>query len=140
MKVFLDANIIVDFLDKPSYDNKSASEVLRIVRLIGRPVFISPTTFAIVYYIFTKRNRQVKNIKEILKDFFSEFEFTTENESVMEQVLSSDFDDLEDALQYYSAKFAGVELIITKNKKDFLNAKNLLVLHPLEFIEMHYSS
>ena len=65
MKVFLDANIIVDFLDKPSYDNKSASEVLRIVRLIGRPVFISPTTFAIVYYIFTKRNRQVKNIKEI---------------------------------------------------------------------------
>ena len=140
MKVFLDANIIVDFLDKPSYDNKSASEVLRIVRLIGRPVFISPTTFAIVYYIFTKRNRQVKNIKEILKDFFSEFEFTTENESVMEQVLSSDFDDLEDALQYYSAKFAGIELIITKNKKDFLNAKNLLVLHPLEFIEMHYSS
>lgn len=140
MKVFLDANIIVDFLDKPSYDNKSASEVLRIVRLIGRPVFISPTTFAIVYYIFTKRNKQVKNIKEILKDFFSEFEFTTENESVMEQVLSSDFDDLEDALQYYSAKFAGVELIITKNKKDFLNAKNLLVLHPLEFIEMHYSS
>ena len=140
MKVFLDANIIIDFLDKPSYDNKSASEVLRIVRLIGRPVFISPTTFAIVYYIFTKRNKQVKNIKEILKDFFSEFEFTTENESVMEQVLSSDFDDLEDALQYYSAKFAGVELIITKNKKDFLNAKNLLVLHPLEFIEMHYSS
>ena len=140
MKVFLDANIIVDFLDKPSYDNKSASEVLRIVRLIGRPVFISPTTFAIVYYIFTKTNKQVKNIKEILKDFFSEFEFTTENESVMEQVLSSDFDDLEDALQYYSAKFAGVELIITKNKKDFLNAKNLLVLHPLEFIEMHYSS
>ena len=140
MKVFLDANIIIDFLDKPSYDNKSASEVLRIVRLIGRPVFISPTTFAIVYYIFTKRNKQVKNIKEILKDFFSEFEFTTENESVMEQVLSSDFDDLEDALQYYSAKFAGIELIITKNKKDFLNAKNLLVLHPLEFIEMHYSS
>ena len=140
MKVFLDANIIIDFLDKPSYDNKSASEVLRIVRLIGRPVFISPTTFAIVYYIFTKRNKQVKNIKEILKDFFSEFEFTTENESVMEQVLSSDFDDLEDALQYYSAKFAGIELIITKNKKDFLGAKNLFVLHPLEFIEMHYSS
>lgn len=139
MKIFLDANIIVDFLDKPSYENQTAKEIIRIVRLSKMPVFISPTTFAITYYIFTKRNRQTKNIKENLIEFFSEFTFTAEDQKVMQKVFSSDFNDLEDALQYYSAKEAGTEIIITKNKKDFLTATEIMILHPLEFIEKYYS-
>ena len=140
MKIFLDANIIIDLLDKPNYEHELATEVVRIIRLIKQPIFISPTTFAIAYYIFSKRNKGKANVRIILLSFFKFFTFTSENAAVMKNVLSSNFIDLEDALQYYSALDSGVQLIITKNKKDFIQSKNIKVLHPSEFIEMHYNN
>jgi predicted nucleic acid-binding protein len=140
MKIFLDANIIVDFLDKPNYDQGLAAEVIRLIRLSKKPVFISPTTFAITWYIFSKRNKGAKNVKAVLADFFSYFSFTTEDAAVMKKVLASGFTDLEDALQYFSAVQSGIQLIITKNKKDFIQAPGLKVVHPAEFIEFHYNN
>ena len=139
MKIFLDANVIVDFLDKPSFDNNSATEVLRILKMKKSNIFVSPTTFAITFYLFSKKNKNLKNVNVALKEFFRQFTFTTEDNSVMEKVFSSTFVDLEDALQYYSAQSSGIDLIITKNKKDFINAKGIVILHPLEYIEMYYS-
>ena len=139
MKIFLDANVLVDFLDKPSFDNNSATEVLRILKMKKSNIFVSPTTFAITFYLFSKKNKNLKNVNVALKEFFRQFTFTTEDNIVMKKVFSSTFDDLEDALQYYSAQYSGIDLIITKNKKDFINAKGIIILHPLEYIEMYYS-
>ena len=72
-------------------------------------------------------------------EFFSQFTFTTEDNIVLKKVFASSFEDLEDALQYYSAKASDIDLIITKNKKDFINAQGIAILHPLEYIEMYYS-
>ena len=140
MKIFLDANIIVDLLDKPSFDHDLAKEVVRIIRLSKKPVYISPTTFAITYYLFSKRNKGNKNVRNILINFFKYFSFTTEDADVMKKVLASNFVDLEDALQYFSAKQQGLQLIITKNKKDFIQSDDITVIHPTEFIELHYNN
>ena len=40
--------------------------------------------------------------------------------------------DFEDALQYFSAKEAGADCIITRNKKDFYFS-DIFVLEPIEF-------
>ena len=138
MYIFLDANILVDVLDKSGYESKVSIEVLRILRLSKKPILVSPTTFAIVSYIFVKRNKTKVNVNEMLKNFFKPFYFTTEYQEVMNNVLSSGFDDLEDALQFYSAIDAKAKMIITKNKKDFPNTKNIVVMHPKEFIELYY--
>lgn len=140
MKIFLDANIIVDFLDKPNYDQELATEVIRLIRLSKKPIFISPTTFAITWYIFSKRNKGSKNVKGVLVNFFSYFSFNTEDAAVMKKVMASGFADLEDALQYFSAVQSGVQLIITKNKKDFIQTNGVRVIHPAEFIELHYNN
>jgi predicted nucleic acid-binding protein len=140
MKIFLDANIIVDLLDKPSFDHDLAKEVVRIIRLSKKPVYISPTTFAITWYLFSKRNKGNKNVRNILINFFKYFSFTTEDAEVMKKVLASNFVDLEDALQYFSAKQQGLQLIITKNKKDFIQSNEITVIHPTEFIELHYNN
>ena len=50
---------------------------------------------------------------------------------VVDLAISSNFSDLEDAIQYYSAVRNGINLIITRNKKDYLKAK-LLVATPEE--------
>ena len=44
----------------------------------------------------------------------------------------SDFNDFEDALQYYSAIENGIEIIITRNLKDFQKSK-ILVLTAEQF-------
>ncbi len=139
MKIFLDANIIVDILDETSYDNTLALEVLRLVRLSDTTIYISPTTFAITFYIFTKRNKTKSNVRKILVEFFREFNFTTESQSIMKQVLTSDFTDLEDALQYFSVKDAGIKVIITKNKKDFKETGTVKIFHPEEFVYSYYN-
>ena len=65
----------------------------------------------------------------------------TENvAAVMKKVMESGFTDLEDALQYFSAVQSRVQLIITKNKKDFLQTDGVRVIHPAEFIEFHYNN
>ena len=53
--------------------------------------------------------------------------------NVIDRTLQSDFVDLEDAMQYYSALASNAEVIITRNKKDFATA-NILVQNPIEFI------
>ena len=139
MKIFLDSNIIVDFLDKSSIGNSSAKEVLRILKPKKSNVYVSPSTLNIVLYIFSKRNKNVKNVRAVLMEFFSQFIFTVEDNIVMKKVFASTFEVLEDALQYHSALYSGIDLIIAKNKKDFLSEKGIVILHPLEFIELNYS-
>ena len=79
-------------------------------------------------------------VRELLLEFFSEFNFTTENHVVMQKVLQSDFSDLEDALQYYSAVDSNIKVIVSKNKKDFTTAKGIAVFHPQEFVESYYNN
>ena len=54
---------------------------------------------------------------------------------VIEQALTSDFKDFEDALQYFSAKKCGAEAIITRNKKDF-KASELPLYQPTEYLAL----
>lgn len=48
--------------------------------------------------------------------------------------IRSEFDDFEDAMQYYSAMRESVDYIVTRNKKDFKSAQ-IPVFEPQEFID-----
>jgi len=48
--------------------------------------------------------------------------------------MKSDFKDLEDAIQHFSAKVENIDMIITRNKKDF-KLSEIKVLTPAEFIK-----
>lgn len=138
-KIFLDANVIIDFLNKSSLHHQQAKETVIIIRKhYGKP-FISPTTFAIAYYMFGKFIAKKALLNKNIKEIFSEFEYTTEDHKIMEDVLGSKFSDLEDALQYFSAASFSVDLIITRNVQDYHLSK-IPVLLPAEFIEFYYNT
>ncbi len=48
--------------------------------------------------------------------------------------IRSEFDDFEDAMQYFSAMRESVDYIVTRNKKDFKSAQ-IPVFEPQEFID-----
>lgn len=72
-------------------------------------------------------------MRKLLGNFRQLSRITTADESVVDAALASSFDDYEDALQYYSALTENVDVIVTRNKKDFLLSK-IPVLLPGELL------
>lgn len=94
---------------------------------------ISSLTFANTNYILSKL-KSPKEAKEILRKFKVLVELLNLDDKITELALSDDdFSDFEDGLQYYSAIENNIDIIITRNKKDFKNSK-LPVLTAKEFL------
>lgn len=136
--VFLDANVVIDFMDKSAKDHKTAYEVIHIIRLhLGKPV-VSPFTFVIANYLFGKKLRDKIQHRERMQFVFSGFELAPIASSFAEAVFGSRFLDLEDAAQYQCALDARAELIVTKDVHDYFSSQ-IPVIHPLDFLNRYNS-
>jgi len=132
-KIFFDANVLIDLTNAGNDLYKET--VFMFDRLLKNKdqLYCSPTSFAITYFFLNKTIKNTQKLNEKARSLFSVFNFTREDNIIMEKVKKSDFPDLEDALQYYSAEDSSVNLIITKNFFDF--KKSLIpVYHPLQYI------
>lgn len=131
-KVFLDTNIWIDYFlgREPFVDD--ADCILLQEKL---QFFVSSLSLATIHYILRRslgneaskaKISSIMDLAEILP---------TEKRDVNDALLSS-FSDFEDALQNFTAKNNGVDVIITRNVKDFHNS-SMEVLSPKEFIEKY---
>jgi len=132
-KVLLDTNILMDIvLERVPYD----ALALKIMEFIANQqitAYISAITLININYIVKKvkgKDLALKFIAEIL----DVFEITDANKTVLKNALMSNFPDFENAAQNFSAIDAGIEIIVTRNKKDFQQSK-LQIYTPSEFIE-----
>lgn len=132
-KIFFDANVLIDLINSGNEGYESVLFMFNQLKKRNSSLYCSPTSFAITYFFLNKQIKQKERLNKITKGFFSAFIFTREDSNIMEKVLQSDFEDLEDALQYYSAVDEGVNIIITKNFFDFKNS-SIPVYHPLQYI------
>ena len=132
MKVFLDTNIVIDLLDRrePFYVDAVKLFTLAYQRKII--LFVSPMTYATASYLLRRHGKD--GMRKLLGNFRQLSQITTADEKVVDAALASSFDDYEDALQYYSALTKNVDVIVTRNKKDFVSA-GIPVLLPSELLE-----
>lgn len=72
----------------------------------------------------------------MLKAVRSCVEFAPCDTSVLDQAIDSEFKDFEDAVQYFSARAAGAEVIITRNQSHFA-ASQIPVMPPSKFLTAH---
>ncbi len=122
-KVLIDTNIVIDLLAKRERFYNSAAELFSLSDKKELKLFISALTFANTSYVLSKQLSS-RNAKEVLRKFKTLVEVLSLDDKVIELALSDDdFGDFEDGLQYYSALENGVEMIITRNKKDFKNSE-----------------
>lgn len=82
-------------------------------------LYASPTSFAINFYLISKKYRSTTKAREAILLLYKNIKFSREDYIIMEKVMQSDSEDLEDAIQYFSAQDAGVDCIITNNLVDF---------------------
>lgn len=117
-KLFLDTNIILDFLGEREPFYIPSAQLATLADHKKVKLIVSPISFATVNYFLTK-SEGISNAKEKLRKFKILCEIASINESIVEKALHSEFEDFEDALHYFCALDSKCDIIITRNPKDF---------------------
>ena len=137
MKVFLDTNIIIDYLSRRMPFFELAAVILQLGKSRKCELLVSSLSFATASFIlqahYKKSHGDVVKLFAIIAELCN---ITTVDSHTVHAAILSDFKDFEDAMQYDSAIRASADVIITRNKQDF-KASELPVFEPAEFID-HY--
>lgn len=131
MKVFLDTNILMDFVE-----NRESREYAETIIELGKTgaiqLFASYLSFANMGYILRRRSKEdryrllssVRNIVTVLPC----------DDKQLDKALANPVNDYEDMLQYQCAIAAGCDVIVTNNKRDFYEFCELPFLTSEEFL------
>lgn len=131
-KLFLDTNVVIDLLSKREPFYKAAVLIFSMAFKKKVSLYISPMTYATASYLLRKQGQERMIL--LLHDLRQLSKVTVADERVIDQTLDSDFTDIEDGMQYYSALSKHIDIIITRNVKDFVPYSELPVLTPDEFL------
>lgn len=82
---------------------------------------ISALTFANLNYILSKQITQTKARKLLLK-FKTLVQVLPVDDKIIDLSLVSDFTDIEDAIQHYTAIENDIKILLTRNIRDYKNA------------------
>lgn len=134
MKVFIDSNIIVDLLAKREQFYQDAVLIFSATEPIER--YASTITIMDTLYIL-ENHYKLKSVKFILQKLLSKLSLIPTFQSAIEKTFESDFKDLEDAAQYFSAlEYGGFDYIITRDSKGFAQS-SIPVITPTQFVKKH---
>jgi len=131
MKLFLDTNIFLDLILKREQFDKALLIFNAIESRLFSGVILDITILNIDYIA----NKQVKDVKEFLKLVNKHFEVVGASNEMIEQALKIDNKDLEDNLQYLSAKNSKCEIIITNDKTFY--TKDIETVSSNEFVQRY---
>lgn len=120
--VFVDTDIVLDLLGnrKPFY--RYAAELFSIADRSEIKIFVSSLSFSNLNYILTKQYSSIQ-ARKILMKFKTLVTVLSVSDKVVELALLSDFKDFEDALQYFTALENDVNILLTRNLKDYKTAE-----------------
>ncbi len=133
MKVLLDTNVALDILLKREPYYADSSKIFLISGKRNIRLFITSTTVTDLYYIVSKVLSK-KKAKGFITNLLDVVDICGVEKSIILEAINSKFNDLEDAVQYFAAKAENIDVIITRNKKDFKLSK-IKVLTPAEFLK-----
>lgn len=133
MKVFLDINIILDFLLKRAPFDEEAIEIFKLLYKKDINGFVSAISYTQIGYFLQKFTGK-SAAKGILRDLNRLLTTVTVDNRIIEEALDSDITDFEDAIQIASAlSVTGLHSVITREKKDFKSSP-ILIQSPKEFL------
>ena len=134
MRVLVDTCVIVDALQdrKPFSDN--AKTIFYAVANKQIDGYISAKSITDIYYITHKATHSNDAARKILKTLLGLFDILDTAAIDCRKALSSDITDYEDAVMCETAERCEVDLIVTRNEKDYKKSK-VKVLSPNELVK-----
>ncbi len=133
-KIYVDTDIIFDlFLErKPFYE--SAFVTFQLAEDGKIDLYISSLCFTNLFYVMRKKLRR-EQVLEYLNKLNSIVTVLAVDGIIINNAIDSDFNDFEDAVQYFTAMENGMEVLLTRNTKDF-KVKDISVMTADEFLKV----
>lgn len=122
-RLFVDTNIIIDFLaDRKPFAHSAAA--LFENALMGKiKIYISAVSYNNIYYIL-RQSLSHKETLHLLIELSEMAEIVDVTKNIINSALKSDFRDFEDAIQYHCAlTVSKIEIIVTRDTKDYKKSK-----------------
>lgn len=132
-KVFVDTNIILDWLGKRAPHFQWAKALFLKGEEKQIEILVSTISLINTQYILRKQIGKEK-AKQTLAAMRTICTVCSGGEKEIDLALISSFTDFEDAFQYYSALNNAATVIITRNAKDFKNS-NLPIMNAEEYLK-----
>ena len=117
-KVLVDINILLDFLNKRE-DHISAAAIIDLCIKKKIKGYVCSHEITILSYFLEKHKYPKAQRIRIINSLLDTFSVISVNEKILRNALSSSIDDYEDAVIVESARSEQVDLIITRDLKDF---------------------
>lgn len=130
-RLFLDTNIVVDMLEGREPFCHDAVRLFTMAYNKQVQLIVSPMTYSTASFLL--RRHGPEGVRNLLSNLRQLSRIAAANERTVDDSLASQFKDFEDAMQYYTALKAKVDVIITRNGKDFSTSK-LPVMTAAEYI------
>ena len=131
-KYFVDTDVILDLLSQRVPHFHFSAVLFSLAEMGKFELYTSPTVMVNTFYILRK-NLGKKKKKNALRKLRIILHVIDSSEKVLDLALNSNFNDFEDAIQYYTALNADIQTIITRNLKDY-KAADILVQTPEMFL------
>ena len=121
-KILVDSDVILDLMLERDMFFNPAAELFNLIEKKKIKASVSALHFSNLHYII----RKVKSnelAKSVLRKLAIIVNILSIDEKTIELALESDFPDFEDAIQYYACLDNDIDVIVTRNKKDYKSGK-----------------
>lgn len=132
LKLLIDTNIVLDlFLERMPFVHE-AEEIFSHIELNKINGLLAATTITTIKYLLAKTLTR-KQANTIITKLLQLFEIAPVNRIVLEDALTLNFNDFEDAVIYSAATHCGAQGLVTRDLKGFKKAI-LPIYNPFEIL------
>ena len=133
MKILLDTNLVIDFLERREQHFQVTLTFINESRKQGHILMIAAHSVDNIVYILRKKidHHQLMNG---LKAFFKICQIAPVNQNIILSALLSGWKDFEDSIQYHCALSSNSDLIVTRNQNDY-EEDQIPILSPEEGVK-----
>lgn len=131
-KVFIDSDVVLDFLTKREPFHEDAMRIFEYASRGKLKLFVSSLSVNNINYVVSKLESAEKAKKQLIA-LLGLIEILPVAQSTVKKSLFSDFRDFEDGLQNFCAEEGKLTTIVTRNIKDY-SSSSLVIQTPKEFL------
>lgn len=132
MKLMIDANILLDVLQKREPHFHDSSLIWKLCETGSAEGYVSALTIANLIYVMRKELNP-ERIEEVIQKLKLIFQLTDLSVSDITKAAEMKWNDFEDAVQSIIAERSHADCIITRNVRDFRESK-IIAFTPTEYL------
>lgn len=134
MKVLIDLNVMLDFLERRDPFFEHAASVMDTV-LYGKADGVLPAHGITTIHYFLTRGAEKHRSAEVMRWLLDTFEVASCGKDLLREALSLPMLDYEDAVTALAAQRTGCSHVVTRNIRDFVGSPLPAVL-PQDFLRL----